>query len=109
MIVLRPSPEGLPQRVHISVPVCGRAAIDFGAGATDARVVVTGQSAITAQSVVLAKLLYEPTVDHSADEHLVEELDVMAGAIVAGVGFTIVARTRNLALYGRFNVGWVWS
>jgi hypothetical protein len=108
MIVLTPHPQGF-ERADILVPARGRVVIDFGAGAADARVVVTGQSGVTAQSVVVAQVLYEASADHSADEHFVEEMEVRAGAIVPGVGFTILARTRNRELFGRYNVGWTWS
>jgi len=69
----------------------GTATLDFGAfpGASDASVAVTGQAAILAGSLVEAWLRMEATADHSADEHLVETIKVLAGNIVAGTGFTI--------------------
>jgi hypothetical protein len=71
----------------------GSVIIDFGAfpGGSDASVVVTGQTAILASSLVEAFLSPAATADHSADEHLVETLNVMAGNVVPGVGFTIYA------------------
>lgn len=69
----------------------GTATLDFGAfpGASDASVAVTGQAGIVAGSLVEAWLLPALTVDHTADEHLVETLKVMAGNIVAATGFTV--------------------
>lgn len=69
----------------------GTVALDFGAfpGASDASIVVTGQTFIGAASRVEAWLRLEASVDHSADEHLIETIRVAAGAIVPGVGFTV--------------------
>jgi hypothetical protein len=69
----------------------GTATLDFGAfpGKSDASVTVTGQAGIVAGSVVLVKLRPAATADHSADEHMLETIEVYAGDIVAGTGFTI--------------------
>jgi hypothetical protein len=69
----------------------GTATLDFGAfpGASDASIAVTGQAAIVAGSIVQAWLRPEDTADHKADEHMVETMQVFAGNIVAGTGFTI--------------------
>ena len=71
----------------------GTTTIDFGAfpGGSDASVVVTGQTGITGGSLVEAWLYPAATADHSADEHVVETIKVVAGNIVAGTGFTIYA------------------
>jgi hypothetical protein len=75
----------------------GQTTIDFGAfpGASDASVVITGQTGILASSLVEAWLRPEATADHSADEHVVETLRVVAGNVVAGVGFTIYGVNTN--------------
>lgn len=69
----------------------GTVILDFGAfpGGSDASVTVTGQASITGTSLVEAWLLPADTLDHTADEHLVETIKVVAGNIVAGTGFTI--------------------
>jgi hypothetical protein len=69
----------------------GTALLDFGAfpGASDASVAVTGQAGILAGSLVEAWLFPAATADHTADEHWVETIEVMAGNVVAGTGFTI--------------------
>jgi hypothetical protein len=89
----------------------GTATIDFGAapGKSDTSLVITGQGAIASGSLVEAWLAYASTSGHSADEHFVEELQVTAGNVVAGTGFTIYARTRNKALTGTWSVNWVWN
>jgi len=65
--------------------------LDFGVfpGASDASIAVTGQASIQSGSLVEAWLTPIATPDHSADEHLVETIQVRAGNIVPGVGFTI--------------------
>jgi hypothetical protein len=108
----------------------GTVTLDFGAfpGASDASVAVTGQSGILAGSLVEAWLLPAATTDHTADEHLVETIKVVAGNIVAGTGFTIygvntsqlnescdppwsdgIRGGRGTRIYGKWNVAWVWN
>lgn len=69
----------------------GTATINFGAfpGASDTSVAVTGQTGILSGSFVEAWIMPATSADHSIDEHLVEQLKVVAGNISAGVGFTI--------------------
>lgn len=94
----------------------GQGLLDFGAapGASDAQLVVTGQAAILAGSIVRAFLMPAATADHSADEHWVDGPAVMAGNIVAGQGFTIYGNTRfqptgDSLTYGKWTVGWAWQ
>lgn len=93
----------------------GTAVLDFGAhpGATHATVAVTGQSSIAAGSLVEAWLRPEATADHSADEHMVEQLRVVARDIIAGTGFTIhgveTHQQANGKIWGRWTVAWAWS
>lgn len=111
----------------------GTATLDFGAfpGASDASIAVTGQAGILSGSFVEAWISPAATADHTADEHLVETLKVMAGNIVAGTGFTIYGvNTSQLnepleqhksevfracgrggtgtRIYGKWNISWVW-
>jgi hypothetical protein len=107
--------DGSNWQVERALDIGGRgiALLDFGAfpGGSDASVVVTGQSGIQAASTVKAWLQPAVTSDHSADEHIVETLEVFAGNIVAGTGFTIygVNTSPTIGLYGKWNVGWLWS
>ncbi len=75
----------------------GKTTIDFGAfpGKSDASINITGQAAILADSLIEAWIRPEATADHTADEHMVETLKVIAGNIVAGTGFTIYAFNIN--------------
>lgn len=117
----------------------GVTTIDFGAfpGSPDASVTITGQAGILAGSKVKAWIIATATADHSADEHWLESISVMAGNIVAATGFTIYARNTNelveppisptrlagpvrsdrpdnskgqsMRLYGQYTVAWEWS
>lgn len=75
----------------------GHTTIDFGAfpGSSHATVTVTGQAGIVAGSDVEAWIRAEDSADHTADEHIVESIQVRAAAIVAGTGFTIHAWNTN--------------
>lgn len=82
----------------------GTSIVDFGSsGAPMATLVVTGQTAILAGSLVYCWVKPEATVDHTIGEHIVEDIKVAAADIVAGTGFTIYAlspgplRTPDLA------------
>ena len=110
----------------------GTAIVDFGAfpGVSDASVAVTGQAAIVAGSAVEAWIALAASANHSADEHMIETINIRAGNIVAATGFTIyalntnqisesdlkdiekrskVSALREPRLYGKFNVFWVWN
>jgi len=108
----------------------GTADLDFGAfpGKSDTSVAVTGQSGIVAGSLVEAWIRPVATADHLADEHLVENIKITAGNIIAGTGFTIygfnttphfpggdkidgnftVQPSNNTLLYGVWKVNWAW-
>lgn len=90
----------------------GTTTLDFGAapGSTDTSVIVTGQSSIVSGSRVEAWLEVPAggTADHTSDEHWVENLNVFAGNIAVGVGFTIYAKCNLGLTQGQFQVAWVW-
>ena len=75
----------------------GTASIDFGAfpGASDASVVITGQAGILSSSLVEAWIFPADTADHSADEHIIDTIKVVAHTIVPGTGFTITGVNTN--------------
>lgn len=93
------------------VPNMGRAILDFGAaGAPDARVRVLDQAGILEGSIVTAWVFPIATADHTAEEHVVEALKVVAGEIVPGVGFTIYGLTTSAQnVRGKWTVAWMWS
>jgi hypothetical protein len=110
----------------------GYTTLDFGAfpGAADTSVAVTGLAAIAAAPTGFVEAWVYPTAtsDHSADEHLVENIRVVAGTIIAGTGFTIYgyASTPDIPsdaidgtfspkprnghrLYGQWTVAYAWT
>lgn len=109
----------------------GTTTIDFGAypGKLDTSVAVTGQAAIVAGSLVEAWIRPVATALHSADEHIMATtmLEVVAGNISGGTGFTIYGLSRESSpgigsmdgnfrnlpkkvsrLYGTFTIAWAW-
>lgn len=100
----------------------GTAIINFGPfpGVTDVTVNVTGQAGILSGSLVEAWILPAATANHSADEHWIDPPDIKAGNVVAATGFTIYGKSREgdgigdkrgnaPAVYGEWNVAWVWN
>lgn len=90
----------------------GTTTVNFGAfpgGGGDNRVTITGQAAILAGSLVEAWLRPEASADHSADEHLIENLVVQAGNITAGTGFDIYVECTLGTTYGVYNLNWAWA
>ena len=75
----------------------GTTTVDFGAfpGSSHTTVAVTGPAGIVAGSLVEAWIRPVATADHTADEHVVEPIKVVAGDIVAATGFTIHALNAN--------------
>jgi hypothetical protein len=99
-------------KLNATMARAGQATIDFGAipGASDTNLAVTGQDDIAAGASVEAFIIPTATVDHSADEHVVDPPRVCAGNVVAGTGFTIYANYPGPMLaYGKWTVGWRWS
>ena len=76
----------------------GTSILDFGSGAPMAQVVVTGETAMLAGSLVHCWIKPEATADHSVGEHLVESIKVVAFDNVAGDGFTIMGFCPDPAL-----------
>jgi hypothetical protein len=87
----------------------GEAKVDFGLGASEASVAVTGQTSILATSYVEAFIMEASTTDHSADEHNSEEFIITCGSLVETTGFTIYVRCRQGTAHGQFKIKWVWS
>lgn len=86
----------------------GSTVLDFGTTSKPAAsVAVTAQAGIVAGSKVEAFVRLTASADHSVDEHMIEQLKIMAGNIVAGTGFTIYGEAYPQT-YGQFNVDWVW-
>ena len=121
-----PGPAGAAGAPGVGSTNNGTATLDFGAfpGASDASIAVTGQAGILAGSTVNAWLRPATTADHSADEHICETIDIFAGNIVAGTGFTIYGVNssqlfepivprggggQGTRIYGKWSISWSWS
>ena len=106
----------------------GTTTIDFGAlpGKTEVALDVTGLTGFISTSACETWILPKVTADHSVDEHLIENLRVIAAYKTDGTmtiygyvvpfpqDFRINANERDIEvqkhrLYGLFNVGWVWN
>ena len=85
----------------------GTTTVDFGTGKTDATIAVS-VPAIGSEKVE-AWIIPDTTITNTLDNHWVEDLVVIAGPAVAGVGFTIYARCRTGLAHGIYNLGWVYA
>jgi hypothetical protein len=104
--------RAMGEKINARMVRSGLAEIDFGAfpGSDTASLAITGQDDIEATASVTVSIVYDPTDDHSADEHLVDPPRVVAGTIVAGTGFTIYGNTTsNTFVYGKWTLAWRWS
>lgn len=87
----------------------GTAIIDFGAGALEASIAVTGQGGILSNSLVEAWPALTATANNPVDSAKEEEFQVSAGDIIAGTGFTVYARALVGKAFGLYNMNWVWN
>ena len=87
----------------------GSATIDFGTGALDAKVAVTGQAGIVSGSLIRAWLSGLATSNNLADAGFAEDIAVFAGDIVAGTGFTVYAFCRFGSAFGQYVTNWSWA
>lgn len=89
----------------------GTAIIDFGSGANEASVSVTGQATILATSKAEAYIMGDDTsVDHTADDHRYASalIGLTCGTPTASTGFTIYGRCLD-KINGKFTVRFVWA
>lgn len=75
----------------------GISTIDFGPfpGASDATKLVTGLTGIQADSLVQAEIHPIASADHSADEHMVETIKIVADPSTIVAGTSVVVRAFN--------------
>lgn len=86
----------------------GTTTIDFGGKSTDTSVAVSAP-AITGGQLVEAWIFPSATANNTADNHWVDDIEVVAGNVQAGVGFTIYAKCRTGFAHGVFNIGYVFN
>lgn len=86
----------------------GTTTVDFGTGATDVSVQVVAPG-ITGGQLAEAWIFPALTASNQVDNHLVEDLTVIAHSVTAGVGFTIYVKCNTLLAHGIFNIGWAYA
>ena len=87
----------------------GSTIVDFGTTKkSDCSVTITGQAAIASSSILKAWITAKDSIDHSIEEHWIEDLEIISGNIIAGTGFTIYAKCASLTT-GKYNVQWEWK
>lgn len=89
----------------------GSGILDFGLATnmnTEAFFMVGGQGSILAASEVEAWVMEAYTVDHSNDEHRIENLYVFPGNVTIGSGFIIYGESRIGSISGKYLVQWAW-
>jgi hypothetical protein len=90
---------------------CGSATLNFGTapGSQFASVVVTGQTSILSTSSIVAYVMASDyTVDNNALIHQIAPVQLTAGYITPGSGFTVFAYSQwNLS--NTFMVRWSWT
>jgi hypothetical protein len=89
----------------------GTATIDFGTGANEASIAVTGLGTISATSKVEAWVMADDTsTNHTANDHKYFECfaSLTCGTPTAATGFTIYARSIE-KLTGTWTVRYVWA
>ena len=87
----------------------GTATIDFGTGKLDTSVAVTGQGAITTANLVEAWLSGTSTSNNLTDASFTDDIEVFAGDVVNGTGFTIYGFCHRGVAFGQYVVNWVWN
>jgi hypothetical protein len=72
--------------------------------------VITGEANITTSARVFVGIIAVATADHLADEHMVDPPRLVAGDLVAGVGFTIHGFSDDFHTHhGLYTVEWAWN
>ena len=84
--------------------------INFGSAPGTNMVVqtITGQTAVTVDTIPRAFLIAKASSNHNAYEHAIVPIRLVCGNIVAGVGFDIIASS-DWRLTGQWNVGWIYN
>jgi hypothetical protein len=83
----------------------GTTTVDFGTGKTDVSVAVSLPS-IAGGQLVEAWLLPAVTATNEIDNHLIEDLTVIAHSVNAGVGFTVYVKCNTGLAHGIYNIAY---
>lgn len=88
----------------------GQTSVNFGSGALEATVVVTGQASITTANLVEAWCACNEAIGSQPNDGAwVEQMQATATRIVNATGFSIVVKPAIGQAYGTYNVNWVWN
>ena len=86
----------------------GTATLDFGNGAEQASVVITGQTNILSTSKIVLTLVAAATSNNLLEDVLYAKMSLLPGNIVVGVGFTIYGTALTELLFGQYTIQWTW-
>lgn len=86
----------------------GTTQVDFGTGKADVSVFVS-IPAITSGQLTDAWVFPDVTSNNTVDNHVVENLVVIAGKPVASSGFTIYVKCTQGLAYGVYNLAYVYA
>lgn len=89
----------------------GTVTIDFGgspAAETDVASVTVADAGVLAGSEIVVSLQYVATADHTADEALISEVQLVPGVITPGVGFDVHAYCAPQT-WGKYSLHWMRS
>lgn len=86
------------------------AVIDFGTGAQEASVSITGLGSILATSFAEAFIMAESNAENSVDDHILASryITLVCTVPVAATGFTVNAFC-EIGLKGKYNIKAVWN
>jgi hypothetical protein len=92
-----------------STTASGVIELDFGGSVmaeVDIGTVTVADVGVTANSEIIVSLQYAATADHSADEALISNVQLLPGVITAGVGFEIKGYAPEFT-WGKYSVHWI--
>ena len=84
----------------------GTAVLDFGEGAFDTSVAVPDTTVTGTTKVEAYILVPNSDTGRPRDEYWVEDLEVFAGNVSAGVGFTVYGKAMCSRAFGQFTINW---
>ena len=82
----------------------GRAIIDFGIGTDVVKHVITGTNNIKSTNKIFLSKEIVATENNSIDDVFIHSIELSAGSIVEGVGFTIYAKALDSTASGKFSI-----
>lgn len=98
----------LDPHTQYATPVEGRVAVDFGAsGSLVQKVSISGQSGLTAETIITLTLSPTATADHSVDEIIIDGPILAVSGTTPGSGFDITVQSGDsFKKFGTYVVAW---